>query len=58
MGFTLAVGDLAKGHSLIGEKTKGEFRTYDGVYGKSFLVPPEIASGVWMEMAQSGLPAR
>jgi hypothetical protein len=43
---------------VIGEKTKREFPTYDGVYGKSFLVPPEIASGVWMEMAQSSLPAR
>lgn len=52
MGFTLAVGDLAKAQSLIGEKTKTKFSTYDGAYGKSFLVPPEMTSGVWLEMAQ------
>jgi catechol 2,3-dioxygenase-like lactoylglutathione lyase family enzyme len=52
MGFTLAVGDIARAQSLIGEKTKRTFSTYDGIYGKSLLVPPELASGAWIEMVQ------
>jgi 4-hydroxyphenylpyruvate dioxygenase-like putative hemolysin len=52
MGFTLAVGDIAKAQSLIGEKTTRSFPTYDGSFGKSFLVPPEVTNGVWIEMVQ------
>jgi hypothetical protein len=52
MGLTLAVGDIAKARSLIGGKTNRELPTYEGVYGKSILVPPEAASGVWIEMVQ------
>jgi catechol 2,3-dioxygenase-like lactoylglutathione lyase family enzyme len=52
MGLTLAVGDIAKTQSLIGENTNRKFPLYDGIYGKSFLVPPELANSVWIEMVQ------
>ena len=52
MGFSLAVDDLAKAQSLIGKNTNRKLSTYDGVYGKSFLIPSELTNGVWMEMVQ------
>jgi hypothetical protein len=52
MGLSLAVGDIAKARSLIGGKANRDLPIYEGVYGKSFLVPPEVASGVWIEMVQ------
>jgi catechol 2,3-dioxygenase-like lactoylglutathione lyase family enzyme len=52
MGFTLAVGDIAKAQSLTGKNANREFPTYGGIYGKSFLIPPELTSGVWIEMVQ------
>jgi hypothetical protein len=52
MGLTLRVGDLGKAKSLIEENTHRKLASYDGIYGKSFLVPAEIANGVWIEMAQ------
>jgi catechol 2,3-dioxygenase-like lactoylglutathione lyase family enzyme len=52
MGFTLAVTDLAKAQSMIGAKTGMQLQTYDGVYGRSFLVPSDLANGVWIEMVQ------
>jgi catechol 2,3-dioxygenase-like lactoylglutathione lyase family enzyme len=58
MGFTVAVGDLAKAHALIEEKAKRKLRVYQGVYGRSFLVTPELTSGVWIEMARNGPAAR
>jgi hypothetical protein len=52
MGLTLAVDDITKARSLIGGKTNRDLPIYEGVYGKSFLVPPEVASGVWIEMVE------
>jgi catechol 2,3-dioxygenase-like lactoylglutathione lyase family enzyme len=52
MGFTLAVSDLAKAQSVIEGRTSIQLQTYDGVYGKSFLVPSNLANGVWIEMVQ------
>lgn len=52
MGVTLAVGDLAKAQSLVEGNTRRKLRSYDGIYGKSFLVPAELANGVWIEMVQ------
>ena len=52
MGVTLAVGELGKAKSMIEEKTHKELPPYDGVYGRSFLVPAEVANGVWIEMTQ------
>jgi hypothetical protein len=52
MGLTVSVGDLKRAESLVEEFTARKMRTYDGVYGKGFLVPAELANGVWIEMVQ------
>jgi len=52
MGVTLRVGDLGKAKTLIEENTHRKLLSYDGIYGKSFLVPAEVANGVWIEMVQ------
>lgn len=52
MGITVAVGDLAKAQSLIEKNTKRKLLPYEGTYGRSFLVPAELTSGVWIEMVQ------
>src|SRR5271167_837675 len=52
IGLTLSVSDLRKAQSLLEENTQRKLPTYDGIYGKSFLVPAELANGVWIEMVQ------
>jgi hypothetical protein len=52
MGVTLRVGDLGKAKTLIEEHTRRKLSSYDGTYGKSFLVPADVANGVWIEMVQ------
>jgi hypothetical protein len=52
IGLTLSVGDIRKAQSLLEGNTHRNFPTYEGIYGKSFLVPAELASGVWIEMVQ------
>jgi hypothetical protein len=52
IGLTLSVSDLRKAQSLLEENTHRKLPTYDGIYGKSFLVPAELANGVWIEMVQ------
>ena len=52
IGLTLCVSDIKRAQSLLEEDTHRKLPTYDGIYGKSFLVPAELANGVWIEMAQ------
>jgi hypothetical protein len=52
MGVTLRVGDLGKAKTLIEENTHRKLSSYDGSYGKGFLVPADVANGVWIEMVQ------
>lgn len=52
IGLTLSISDIRKAQSLLEDNTHRKLPIYDGVYGKSFLVPAELASGVWIEMVQ------
>jgi Glyoxalase-like domain len=52
IGLTLSVSDLKKAQSLLEENAHRKLPTYDGIYGKSVLVPAELANGVWIEMVQ------
>ena len=52
IGLTVSVSDLKKAKSLLQENTHRELATYDGIYGKSLLVPAELANGTWIEMVQ------
>jgi catechol 2,3-dioxygenase-like lactoylglutathione lyase family enzyme len=52
MGVSLMVADLAAARTLVEKNANRNFSTYRGFYGDSFLIPPELASGVWIEMTQ------
>ncbi len=50
VGVSLRVKNLATAQRIL-EEYRGEvLRRYDGVYGKSLLVPPELTHGVWLEL--------
>jgi Glyoxalase-like domain len=52
MGVTLDVIDIPKAQTLIEKTVKRALPVYAGFYGNSFLVPAELACGVWIEMVQ------
>lgn len=49
-GVSIEVMALAKASAYIQPKTGRSFPQYAGLYGKSFLLPPELTFDVWMEM--------
>jgi len=55
IGLSVEVADLGKARRLAESGTGRKLETYKGFYGASFLLPPEVAHGMWMEMYQ---PAR
>jgi len=52
IGASIEVADLSKARQLAESGTGRKLETYKGFYGTSFLLPPEITHGVWMEMFQ------
>jgi hypothetical protein len=52
IGLSIAVGDLGKARQLAESGTGRKLETYKGFYGTSFLLPPEVTHGVWLEMFQ------
>jgi len=52
IGLSIEVADLAKARQLAESSTGRKLETYKGSYGPSFLLPPEVTHGVWMEMFQ------
>ena len=52
IGLTLWVSDLGRAQSLLQDNTHKQLPIYDGIYGKSFLVPAGLANGAWIEMVQ------
>jgi catechol 2,3-dioxygenase-like lactoylglutathione lyase family enzyme len=52
IGLSIEVADLVKARQLAESGTQRKLDTYKGFYGTSFLLPPEVAHGVWMEMFQ------
>jgi catechol 2,3-dioxygenase-like lactoylglutathione lyase family enzyme len=54
IGLSMEVGDLGKARQLAESGTGRKLETYQGFYGKSFLLPPEVTHGVWLEMFQAG----
>jgi hypothetical protein len=53
IGLSLEVADLGKARQLAESGTGRKLETYKGFYGTSFLLPPEVTHGMWMEMYQS-----
>ena len=52
MGVSIEVASLETARALLEKNTKREFGSYAGAYGKSILIPAELAHGVWIEMFQ------
>jgi hypothetical protein len=54
MGLSVEVADLSKARQLAESATGRKLETYKGFYGTSFLLPPEVTHGLWIEMFQAG----
>jgi len=52
IGLSIEVADLGKARQLAESGTGRKLEAYKGFYGTSFLLPPEVTHGVWMEMFQ------
>ena len=52
IGLSIEVADLGKARQLAESGTAGKLKNYKGSYGTSFLLPPDVTHGVWMEMFQ------
>ena len=52
IGISIRVTDLNKARSWIEANSGNKFEPYDGLYGRSILIPPELTHGVWMELFQ------
>jgi catechol 2,3-dioxygenase-like lactoylglutathione lyase family enzyme len=52
MGVSIEVANLQTARSLIEAKTNRQFKTYDGPYGHSILLAPELTHGIWIELFQ------
>jgi catechol 2,3-dioxygenase-like lactoylglutathione lyase family enzyme len=52
IGISIRVSDLNKARSWIEANSGNQFEPYDGLYGRSILIPPELTHGVWMELFQ------
>ena len=52
IGLSVEVADLSKARQLAESGTGRKLETYKGFYGPSFLLPPDVTHGVWMEMFQ------
>lgn len=53
IGLSIQVANLDKARQLAESGTRRKFETYKGSYGASFLLPPEVTHGVWIEMFQA-----
>jgi hypothetical protein len=53
IGLSIEVANLDKARQWAEAGTGRKFETYNGSYGASFLLPPEVTHGVWIEMFQS-----
>lgn len=52
VGVSIEVSDVEKARSLIEGRSERKLEPYDGFYGRSILIPPEMTHGVWLELFQ------
>jgi catechol 2,3-dioxygenase-like lactoylglutathione lyase family enzyme len=52
MAISIEVSDLNKARSWIEGHSRRTLEPYDGFYGRSILIPPDMTHGVWMELFQ------
>jgi hypothetical protein len=52
VAISVEVADLSRAQRMAQDATGRTVRLYDGTYGRSFLLQPDVAHGVWLEMFQ------
>ena len=52
MGVSIEVANLQTARDVLKSNTKRQFELYNGPYGQSILIPPELTHGVWIELFQ------
>jgi catechol 2,3-dioxygenase-like lactoylglutathione lyase family enzyme len=52
IGVSVEVSDVEKARSLIESRSGRKLERYNGFYGRSILIPPNMTHGVWLEMFQ------
>ena len=52
IAISIEVADLNKARSWVEDHSERKLEPYDGFYGRSVMIPPDITHGVWMEMFQ------
>lgn len=52
IGVSIEVSDLNKARSWIEGRSGRKLGPYDGFYGRSILIPPDLTHGVWLELFQ------
>jgi 4-hydroxyphenylpyruvate dioxygenase-like putative hemolysin len=53
IGLSIEVADLGKARELAESRMGSKLDIYKGFYGSSFLLPPEVTHGMWLEMFQA-----
>jgi hypothetical protein len=52
IGVSIEVADLNKARSWVESHSGEKLELYDGFYGRSVILPPDLTHGVWMEFFQ------
>jgi catechol 2,3-dioxygenase-like lactoylglutathione lyase family enzyme len=52
IGVSVEVSDVEKARSWIESRSGHKLEPYDGFYGRSIMIPPDLTHGVWMELFQ------
>jgi hypothetical protein len=52
MGMSIELVELDTARKVLETNIKQTFTPYDGVYGRSILIPAKMTNGVWIEMFQ------
>jgi catechol 2,3-dioxygenase-like lactoylglutathione lyase family enzyme len=52
IGLSIEVADVEKARSLIESRSGKKLEPYDGFYGRSIMIPPDMTHGVWLELFQ------
>jgi catechol 2,3-dioxygenase-like lactoylglutathione lyase family enzyme len=52
IAVSVEVSDLSKAHRMAESATNSKIGIYKGTYGQSFLLSPDVAHGLWLEMFQ------
>ena len=52
IGISIEVSDLNKARAWIENHSGHKLDPYNGYYGRSIMIPPDLTHGVWMELFQ------